>query len=47
MNKDQKSERDYEAPQLIAVELQTGQSLLQVSKDDYINGGESVWGEIV
>ena len=46
MNKDQNSKWNYEAPQLTAVELQLGHSLLQASKDDYIDGGESLWGDI-
>ncbi len=47
MNKNQKIKRNYVSPQLIAVEIKMGRSLLQIitSKEDYTDGGESTWGD--
>lgn len=47
MNNNQKIKRDYVSPQLLAVEIKMGRSLLQIitSKDDYPDGGEIIWGD--
>ena len=47
MNKNQKIKRNYVSPQLIAVEIKMGQSLLEIitSKEGYTDGGESTWGD--
>ncbi len=44
MNKEKVNKLDYESPQLIVMEIQPGHSLLQASKDDYIDGGDDTWG---
>ncbi len=47
MNKNQKIKRNYVSPQLIAVEIKMGRSLLEIitSKEDYTDGGDYTWGD--